>query len=275
MKPKNFIVAFLFVLFLVVNVEAQVKVETKTSEEIWREYKMFSRSYIDMLSYYNLDEPYYSLALIELANDSNYPISSLVFMDMINRLPNNSDYLFREFWHRFRSVANQYQLRDILTNEKIEKLPKNLNWFVDDAAETLLRKEMSVYVAWSVGCNGPRKYRKNFLERFFSQNNDVFELTLAFKYCDENKEPFLEEILRHPNLNKASLLEILVNIEYFPKFYDYYFSLLLIHKEELTRFDLDFIEASCKVEQYCFIFLPLKFSSVLKRKEELLEIMKK
>lgn len=269
MKLNSFLTAVL-IIFFIGNAEAQ------TPEEIWQEYKLLYKSPNELLLHYSvLDEPYYSWALAELATKpTNSVFLSYIFTDMINRLPKNSDYIFREFWHRFGPVAPEYTLKWLLINPNTKELPESLNWFIDDVVNTLLRKEINNDTAWFVGCLGPKRYRNNFLERFFAGNPLTFELAAAVTNCDENKELFLTKLLNRPDLIKMNLLDVLLFIDKFPKFYDQYFSLLLLYGDELNRDDINFIENTCKTEPYCPLFSQFKFSAVLERREKLIEIMK-
>ena len=273
MKLKICLVV-IFMIFLVAgNAKAQMP------EEIWREYQFLDPFSPELRRMYSLfDEPYYSLALKRLAETkilSDSQQLSFLLSEMINRLPYDYDNLFREFWNHLSLTATQSDLLNILVNYKIDNLPTNLNWFIDDVVDAFWREETDSYAIRNVACNGPKRYQQMFLEKFLALNPFSHELVLAIIFCDENKELLLTKLLIHPDLTKEDLLGVLFLINGYPVLYDQYFSLLMIRQNELTVDELSFIENTCRVDSYCLFFAQLKFSATLQRKKELLEIMRK
>lgn len=273
MKLKICLVGVFVVFFAVGSVQAQ------TPEEVWREYQFLNPSPSELQRMYSiLDEPYYSLMLkrlTETETPSNPKELIWLLVDMINRLPRDHDNLFRGFWRRFSLTATQDDLFFILTNYKIDKLPTSLDWFIDDVVDTFWRRETSLFAIRGVACNGPKIYQQIFLEKFFALNPSSYELALAVPICDENRKLFLEKLFVHPDLTKQDLIDVLVFVNRYPVLYDHYFSLLLTRQNELDINDLSFIENTCHAGSYCSFFAQLKFSALLQRRQELIEIMRK
>lgn len=259
------------IFFVSFNVEAQ------TPEDIWQEYRFLKPPFSELI-YAGIDfeEPYYSLSFKEFVN-MYLPPEDLIFVltNMVSRLPNDFDYLFREFWNRLSLVASKDDMMLILIMSKIDKLPADLSWFVDDVAQMLLRRETEPYVIREVACHGPRKYRQEFLEKFFSLNPSSRQLASSVLICDEKKELFLRKLLNHHDLDRKDLINVLVFIDKYPTLYDQYFSRLLMRQNEFDANELEFIRVTCKTEPYCSFFQQFKFSAVLERRQELLKIMQK
>lgn len=274
MKLKICLAAVFAIFFAVGSVQAQ------TPEEIWREYQFLNPPPSELKkAYLILEEPYYSLVLKRLA-ETKTPSSplelSFLLADMISRPPrDDSDNIFREFWRRLSLTASQDDLLHILTNYKIDKLPASLEWFIDDVVNTFWRRETSLYAIRRAACDGPKRYQQMFLEKFFVLNPSSHELVSEVLICDEKKELFLKKLLIHPDLTKQNLIDVLVFVNRYPMLYDHYFSLLLTRQNELDINDLVFIEEGCRAGSYCSIFTELKFSALLQRRQELIEIMRK
>lgn len=164
----------------------------------------------------------------------------------------------------------------LLTANKITKLPANLNWFVDNVADNLLRREISSFSAREVGCGGPERYQQVFMKRFFALNHSSFELATAVIYCDEYREFFMAKLFNHPDLSIRDLIDVVAYVDKYPMLHDLYFSQLLMHQNELSFDNLVFIESECKIKPYCYFFTQLRFSAALQRRQELLlKMMKK
>lgn len=276
MKFKIFLAGFLACLFWTQNSNAQ------TPEDIWNEYLFLKPSFSELKDKYPLfNEPYYSLALKEMKNESLNPNDlKWLLIQMMQRLPDDYDSLFREFWGRLSSFGTKDDLFALLslTNNDISKLPITLNWFVDDVVSTLLRKGTDVYMDRDLACFGPNKYRSMFFEKFFDRNPSTNELVNGATTCQSNEkfaEVFIKNLLNHSDTTKTDLLNLLSSIEKFPLFHDHYFSLLMMYSNELDFGDLLFIEAVCKTEPYCSFFSRLKLSATVERRRELSQIMEK
>lgn len=268
---------FLFYTLLMFCVVGSAKAQAP--QDIWQEYLFLNPPFSELRNVYPVfEEPYYSLFFKEMKNKSLQPDElRWLLVDMIFRLPDDHESLFREFWSRLSLVATEDNMLSLLTlnDGKIDKLPVNLNWFVDDVVSSFLRKEMDSFSLREMGCRGPKRYQQMFLEKFFARSPSSNELVSAAIICDEYQELFLKKLLNHPSTSKNDLINVLSVIDKYPTLRDQYFSLLLMRVNELDFNDIYFIASECKVESYCSFFAQLKFSAVLERRLKLLEIMRK
>ncbi|MEK7502927.1 MAG: hypothetical protein AAB556_00595 [Patescibacteria group bacterium] len=271
MKLRVILAGFLLIFCVVNNAEAQMP------EDVWREYQHLKPPYFELRNVvFGFKEPYYSLALKELTKVRLEPIQiTFLLLDMMNKVPqHDTDIIFYQFWSHLRLTASKEDLTTLLASQGINKLPSSLDWFVDDAVKTLLQKELDFYATRRVGCDGHKKYRHIFLEKFLSLGPPPRELASTISLCKENNELFLKMLLNHPDVSKEDLLDVLGVMEKYKDFYDQYFSLLLLRQNEFIGYEFAFIKEICKAEPYCSLFDSRNFSAVLERREKLLEIMR-